>query len=562
MWPTVKKWRFNGFEHVPIVVGPDGTEIEAVWAAQWGSQAAFLAARETEVIFVGTRAGCGKSDALLFSFLQYVGRGFGSAWKGVIFRRFSPDQREMIGRSKLWIPRLWPQSQYNEIKFRWEFPQGEELYLGHLAEPADFQSWMGHQFPFVGFEELVTWPNLECYMRTFSMLRTSLPGVPKMMRATTNPYGPAHNAIKQRFNLPIPNAKSMTNPNGAFLGPVIEGKVTPDGLQEPTRRAIHGHVLENKIFLRNNPDYIPNLRASVAHNSDMERAWIDGDWDITAGGLLDDIWGKCRRYALVGGLTFGSIPAWWRIFRAYDYGNSSPFAVGWFAISDGSDLILNSGQTMRTVRGDLFLIKEWYGSTGKPNEGLRLLPGQVRDGIIEREIDWGWRDSSSGKCRVRRGPADTGIFDDNNGVNISEEFLRPSRVRGYYWRGVQWEKADKTGENPRRQGLNELRQLLYATIPPAEGALRERPGLFISPECVAWLQTVPVLPRDPKDPEDCPKNSEDHCYDMTRYAIRYENRTARFSSLNSRSGRVPHDTPGVPPPRPARGTLPRAAIRA
>ncbi len=540
-WPTVKKWKFNGFAYIPIVVDANGNEVEAVWAAQWGSQAAFLAAPEVEVIFVGSRAGCGKSDALLFSFLQFVGR-FGSAWKGVIFRRFQPDQKEMIDRSKRWIWSIWPDAIYNEIKYRWDFPGGEQLYLGHLAEVSDFQGWMGHEFPFVGFEELVTWPNLQCYLRSFSILRAPLPGMPKMLRATTNPSGPCHNEIKRRFHLPIPNAKSMANPEGAFLGPLIKGAPSNNDLieSEPDRRAIHGHVLENKIFLKTNPSYISNLRASVAHNPDLEKAWIDGDWDsIFGGGLIDDVWAKCKRYAVIEGLTHDCIPAWWKIFRAYDYGYSSPFAVGWFAISDGSSLVLNSGKTITTVRGDLFLVKEWYGSTGQPDEGLRLLPGPVRDGIIEREIEWGWRDPSTQKCRVRRGPADTGIFDDVNGICIAAEFEKSSRVNGTLWKGIRWERADKTGDNPRRQGLNELRQLLFRTIPPEGAAIRERPALFISPERTAWLQTVPVLPRDPKDPEDCPRDCEDHCYDMTRYAIRFERSTVQFSSLNSRRSPLP-----------------------
>ncbi|WYV98915.1 hypothetical protein [Stenotrophomonas phage CM2] len=53
--------------------------------------------------------------------------------------------------------------------------------------------------------------------------------------------------------------------------------------------------------------------------------------------------------------------------------------MGWWAISNGCDVLLPDGTTMATVKGDMFRIGEWYGSTGKTNEasehaGYRQLP--------------------------------------------------------------------------------------------------------------------------------------------------------------------------------------------
>jgi hypothetical protein len=315
----------------------------------------------------------------------------------------------------------------------------------------------------------------------------------------------------------------MKNPDGAVLGPVIPGKFDPaTGIREPDRRAVHGHILENKLLLKSDPNYINNLKASI-HDTNLERAWIDGDWNITAGGLLDGVWSKAKDTAVIQGLTPECIPQSWRIFRAYDHGYTAPFAVGWFAVSNGEDFKLASGKVRSSLRGDFFLVREWYGFTGKPNEGRELLAPEITKGIISREIEWGWRDPESGRSRVKRGPADTQIFDDVNGVCIADEFEKPVFLDGRRYRGIIWEHADK-GPNSRVQGWDQIRQRLMATV-PLPGAGRTRPGLYISSDCTEWIRSVPVLPRDPKNIEDTPDNCEDHLADMTRYALRHENRT-------------------------------------
>jgi hypothetical protein len=61
---TVKKFKLIRNEYVPFVTDDNGQLIQVVWAAQPGSQAAFLDCPTTEVLYEGTR-GPGKTDALL-----------------------------------------------------------------------------------------------------------------------------------------------------------------------------------------------------------------------------------------------------------------------------------------------------------------------------------------------------------------------------------------------------------------------------------------------------------------------------------------------------------------
>lgn len=509
MWTPVHKWRLKGNEYVPIIMH-NGKEIEAAWAPQQGSQCAFLAAPETEVLYEGTR-GPGKTDALIMDYCQHVGQGYGAAWAGVLFRQTHPQLRDVIEKSKKWIKRIWGDAAfYNEIKFFWEWDSGERLYFSHFDTPSRYWDYHGHAYPWIGWEELTTWPNDECFKSMFSCSRSTLVGMPRKVRATCNPYGVGHNWVKQRYRLPIP-------PNAVY-GPVIEDSRDQKGELEPPRRAVHGHLHENQVLMRSDPKYIERIRASARNEAELH-AWIDGSWDIVAGGMFDDIWHTHRSTIIVEPFE---VPSSWTITRAYDHGSSKPFSVGWYAESDGTDLVLKDGKVRATLRGDLFRIKEWYGSRGDRNEGLRMLVEEIKTGIIERELRWGWRSKDGTKIRVKRGPADTSIFDVNNGVCIADDFEKPVFINGVKHRGIFWERADK-GPGSREQGWEQLRKRLKATMRQA-GGIREVPGLFISTECPHWLRCVPVLPRDEKKIDDVNSEAEDHNGDETRYRLRYEMR--------------------------------------
>ena len=95
-----------------------------VWAPQPGSQVYFLNAPVFECLYEGTR-GPGKTDALLMDFAQYVGRGFGQAWRGILFRKHYPDLEEVIVKSHKWFRLAFPEARYNTSKHRWIFKTGE-----------------------------------------------------------------------------------------------------------------------------------------------------------------------------------------------------------------------------------------------------------------------------------------------------------------------------------------------------------------------------------------------------------------------------------------------------
>jgi hypothetical protein len=513
-------------EYVPFVRDQNGVLKQVAWAPQPGSQAFFLADTTVEVLYEGTR-GPGKTDALIMDFCQEVGKGYGAEWKGILFRQTHPQLRDVIEKSKKWIKRIWPDAIYNEVKTMWEWPTGERLYFAHFNVRSDYDNYHGHAYPWIGWEELTNWPSPDCYKSMFSCSRSTIKGMPRKIRATTNPYGVGHNWVKSRWRLPI-NGEIGPNTTRPCVGPVIAGEVDEEGNKEPPRRAIHGYLDENQLLLHADPEYKGRI-AAAARNASEKAAWLDGSWDIVAGGMFDDIWFEYRDSIVMEPFD---IPAGWKVFRAYDHGSSKPFSVGWYAVSDGTDFKLRDGRIRSTVRGDMFRFKEWYGWRGVANEGSRMLVTDIAKGIIEREIKWGLRASDASWTRVSRGPADTQIFDDaTNGseVTIASDFEKPVTLNGVKHRGIFWERADK-GPNSRTQGWEQIRKRLKATKRPP-GGYRETPGLFITTECPQWLRCVPVLPRDELKIDDVDDESEDHNGDETRYMLRFEIRTMK-------SGRV------------------------
>ena len=480
----------------------EGEEVRADWAPQAGSQEAFLACPIFEVLYEGTR-GPGKTDALLMDFAQHVGKGYGTEWRGVLFRESYPELQDVIQKSKRWFKQIWPLASYNESAHVWTWPKGEKLYFRFMNKSDDYWKYHGHAYPWIGWEELTNWADPSCYTVMMSCSRSTVPNMPRKYRATCNPYGIGHNWVKKRWRLPLPR--------GRVCGSVILDSHGRDGNLEPPRVAVHGELRENKILLHADPFYIQKIRAA-ARNKNEAKAWEFGSWDIVAGGICDDVWDPT--YNVLPNFPFHLIPKQWSITRSYDHGQSKPFSCGWWAESNGEPFQYE-GQWIGAVPGYLIRISEWYGFTGEDNEGLRMLASDIAQGITDREDDWGIR------VRVKRGVADSSIFDEVEPLkSVAGDMLK---------KNVSWEHADKK-PGSRKQGWQRMREYMWHAHPDSNG-FREEPGLFVCERCANFRRTVPVLPRSDKDLDDVNTNAEDHIGDETRYRLRWKQVITRQGSF-------------------------------
>lgn len=102
------------------------------------------------------------------------------------------------------------------------------------------------------------------------------------------------------------------------------------------------------------------------------------------------------------------------------------------------------------------------------------------------------------------GTADDAIFArarGHNAATIADEFSRA---------GVMFSPA---GKGSRKAGWQRMRTLLSQSGSP------DRPGLYLSRRCDYAWETLPVLPRDPRDIEDVDSAAPDHAADALRYGV-------------------------------------------
>ena len=498
----------------------DGTKI--VWEPLAGSQTLALTCPANIIVFHGTR-GPGKTDGQLMRFRRNVGQGYGRHWRGIIFDREYKNLDDLVSKSMRWFPEFKDGARFMSSKadYRWVWPTGEELLFRAIKKDTDYWSYHGQEFPFIGWNELTKYPNSNLFESMMSCNRSSflpsdfpyyegddptphyLPEMPLEVFVTTNPHGVGHNWVKKRFisagrpGQIVRRVVNVFNPRTQQREDIVK-----------TQTHIFGSYRENKYL---SPQYVAELESITDPNK--RRAWLFGDWDIVAGGMFDDVW-DVRHHVIE---PF-DIPSNWRIDRSYDHGESRPFSVGWWAESDGSDVRTGDGKWISTVKGDLFRIAEWYGWTGKPNQGLRLLSPDIATGIVEREIEMGIHN------RVQAGPADNSIWDVMNGNSIAADMAKPIKINGKRYKGVQWLRSDKA-KGSRTAGWKQLRQYLKDALPVTRKddngveipLPREKPGMFIFNTCNMFVELFPVAPRDETNPDDIDTDSEDHIADEARY---------------------------------------------
>lgn len=482
----------------PYNVYSDGKELVAPWAPLPGSQVSFLSCPVFECLYEGTR-GPGKTIALLMDFARGVGAGHGKNWRGILFRKQFGDLDDVVRKIEATFETIFGEQDKgggwkggcwrflrskSEYMVQWQ--TGETLLLRHMKDINDYEEYHGHEYPWIGWEEITQWLDPEAYLAMFTCCRPTGPGVPTRVRATTNPYGPGHNWVKKRFQLPDQRSKIIR----------IAG--------ERERVAIYGAISENFVMLHMDPDYLLNVSMG-ARNDAQRRAWLVADWNVTSGGMIDDIWDP--RIHIIPTFPSSSIPRGWHKSRAYDHGQAKPFSVGWWLESNGEPIVWE-GRRIGAVRGDLILWKEWYGSTGDPNTGIRMSARKIARGILDREQDWGLLG------KIHPGPSDNEIW------NLDQRGTGRSPAEDMADEGVHWEAASKT-KGSRRRGWELLRDNLRGAIPLPDGT-REEPGLFVCDGCRYWLEHVPPMPFDELDPDDIPKGYEDHAADMTRYRLAWD----------------------------------------
>lgn len=436
-----------------------------IWQPQ-PKQAIFMARPEYEALYGGA-AGGGKSDALVIEALRQVHIPY---YKGLILRKTFPQLAELIDKTLNYYPRAFHGARYNSSSHTWAFPSGAKIIFGSLQYTKDRQKYQGQAYDFIAFDELTHFAYEE-YVYLFSRNRPNGPGTRVYLRATANPGGIGHGWVKERF---ITAGKPMTP-----ISDIVSWR-TPDGetiQREQKRIFVPSSVFDNQALMDNDPDYVQRL----ASMPEAERnALLYGDWDSFSGQVFTEWRNDSDHYQdriNTHVIAPFKIPEHWAIWCGMDWGYSRPFSVGWYAVDH---------------ERRMYRIREYYGCTGTPNQGVKMEPSEVAREIRRIESE----DANLKGRRIHR-IGDPAIWGSQGTESIGALM---ERERIYFERG----------DHARIDGKMQVHHRL---------AFDDNgwPMLYVFNTCKHSIRTVPNLVYSERDVEDIDTDGEDHIYDELRY---------------------------------------------
>lgn len=342
---------------------------------------------------------------------------------------------------------------YIEMNKEFTFFNGSKIFLRYCQNEGDLTKLQGNEFDVIFIDEATQFSET-----MFRMIAACVRGVndfPKRVYLTCNPGGIGHAWVKRLF---------------------VDRRFAPG--EDPSDYGfIKSRVTDNPALMKADPEYAKQLKMLPPK---LRRAWLDGDWDIFEGQFFEEFRDDPAHY---GDRLFThvidpfEVPADWQIYRSYDFGFGKPFDCSWWALDHD---------------GRAYLILEYYGCAGAPNEGLRMTPDKQFEKIasIEREHRW-----LRGKNII--GVADPSIWDASRGEAIADTAAK------YYLYFTP-------GDNKRIPGWM---QCHYRLQFDEEG----RAMVYFFRTCHDAIRTLPSLTFSRHDPEDLDTTGEDHFADSFRY---------------------------------------------
>lgn len=450
-----------------------------------------------EVLYHGTR-GVGKTEALIYSFAMYVGKGFGKKWRGVIFRKNYRSLKDTIKKSQILFEKLFGDKavfKASNDSLEWSFPGGETLVFRGIETEKDYEdNYHGHEYPFQGWEELCTYNDLTVYHLMKSCCRVSADFIgqqlpPLVIRATTNPYGPGVRAVKKYFI------------DAGMPGEIVKDTVIVDDVVMETEKThIFGHWKENYLLA---PNYMAQFENEKLTNPNRYRAWVYGDWNVVSGGMFGDLWDYNKHVIPPFELSSDNFT----FDRSFDWGSSSPYSVLFNAKSKGGTFLDWNDEQRRIPAGSIIVFGELYGapSIDFPGVGLREGPSIIAEKIKKKEKEL--KAKYTQNYPIKAGPADNSIWNDKNtkGMTCIADMFKDH--------GIKWEKSNKN--KGRVHGIEILKEMMLATINDDP----DIPHIYFFSDCKFLINNFPILQVDEDNPDDIDTTQNDHDFDALRYKV-------------------------------------------
>lgn len=423
---------------------------------------------EYDVALTGGRGG-GKTFAVLLLILRHV-ETHGSAARVLVVRKHFPDLRDFEGEARFLFGTAYGGAlHYNAQDHLFRFPNGATVQLDQLEGPQHFIKYQGKSFSLIAVEEAGQYPEPV----TLDLLRSSLrskAGIPCRFILSANPGGSGHGWINARHVAGVTPWKPYTEPNS--------GRTF---VTAPSVLADNPHL---------GTDYARQIEAATAADPELQKAWLEGDWNIAKGAFFSQVFSTKRNV----------IPAWrevphgWETYVAGDHGSAAPCVFYLCARSPGAQ-----GPDGQWYPPDSVVLFDEvaFVERNSLSKGLGLTVPTMAEEVIEECKAWRMRP---------QGVMDDATFSQHGGSggSLADEYRRA---------GLTLHRAQK---GDRLTGWERMRRML------ADAGSPDVPGLYISERCSYWLQTVPFLDRNPRRPEDVDTTGPDHGADATRYALTFK----------------------------------------
>ncbi len=214
-------------------------------------QLKFFEAKEKYVAYGGARGG-GKSWALRRKIIL-MALGYDGISILLIRRSYAELRDNHINRM---LSELKDICTYTDSRKCFEFPNNSKIKLGYLDSESDVLQYQGQEYDIIALDEATQLTEYQ-----FHTLKGCLRGAnsfPKRMYITCNPGGVGHAWVKRLFI----DRDYRQGENGSDY------------------KFIKALVYDNDILLRENPDYIDQLKSLPPSLKD---AWLKGEWDSFEG---------------------------------------------------------------------------------------------------------------------------------------------------------------------------------------------------------------------------------------------------------------------------------------
>lgn len=381
---------------------------------------------------------------------------------GAIFRRSYPELEATIIRTMLNILPQWFYK-YNQQQHLMTLKNGSMIEFCYAESDNDVIRYQSREWDWVAIDEITHFSEFQ-FTYLMSRMRTVKPINTKFF-AATNPGGRGHNFVKERWI-----SKTCKNENYR----PEEYDFIPAG------------ILDNPYLMKNNPDYIENLKMLPEKE---RKALLEGNWDIFEGIFFPE-WNFGKHV-----VDEFNVPEDWTLIMGWDDGTREPRAVYIGAI--------DSDQRV-------WIIWEYY----KAGENLTQAAENIRAQLKENGM-WGRISKCVVDPSMKREDSQTGI----NSVEVLENM-----GFGFKMGNVE------LGNNDRVEGWRIMKS--YLSHKPYE-----EPMLKFFRGCFNIIRTLPQLiyyqPRSgaSSKKEDLDTTQEDHGPDAVRYLLMSLDRLpSRFES--------------------------------